>query len=266
MMEDVKSDNPILQEGLSYWRVFTDTLDETYIEKCLECFLCEAQAGNPEAMWLAGEVYYGFEIDLYYITPENWIDRADFVPSSALANWEQAAYWLGEGTMLGSVEAKYRYAHLLYYGHGVHKSYEAALQLFTQVDEHLLNGGTCRCGSRKSGWYIQDILLDCPGVHRDVAAALPYIDRMAQSPDSVEAISIALMHLGGQLEAQGGPKYDPLRAIELLTSAWLNRNDPWAAYWLSEIYANGREVPKDSILACYWQNLAGPVGKHARWK
>lgn len=249
--------NPIVSKGAEHWRVFTKTLEEEQLDLCLDFYLQAAYSGDPQAMWLVGEIFYGIDVEIL-LRPQH-IYYNDFKPTNRWADWQRAAFWLGEGTLLGSMEATFRYAQLLFYGRGIQRNYDTALQLFKLVDDYQIKHGSISYYCDPA-WYIQDLLLDCPGVHRNTDLAIVYIERWKEALDRYSSVTLALMHLGGQLEEYGGPPQDTQKAIELLSRDWFENQTPYCAYLLGRIYAYGIGEKIDTKRAEHWLKLAACGG------
>ncbi len=258
MLNTIPINSSLLYKAMEYWNFFVEDFDRDAINECLTLVMEDAQNGNSQAMRIAGEIYYGMEVDLV-LNPDQYYYFASYTPENTWADWENAAFWFGEGSILENIESKFRYAQLLYYGHGCHQNYEAALQLFHQIEKSGIRAEQ-GCCSRRVDWYIQDLYLDCPGVARNEKKALNHIAQMLLNPDRCTMDSVASMYLGGQLEPHGGPIKNARKAISILEDAWDLYQQAYTAFHLGQIFAFGTDVPINTAKAKYWLKLASTHG------
>jgi TPR repeat protein len=92
------------------------------------------------------------------------------------------------------------------------------------------------------------------GVQTDYGAALRLFSQAADQGYAPAMTELAFMYEKGR----GAPR-DYATAAKWYLEAWQRGGDKWAAYKLSQFYANGLGVAKDEAVANFWNTLAsGP--------
>ncbi len=203
-------------------------------------------------------------------------------------DYEEAARWLEKSAEAGYKYAQYTLAGLYRDGKGVEQDYAAARELYAkavtfpyaayELGKLYRDGLGGEADEDRAARYFRQaflgfqfladrspddklqyrigwMLLHGVGTERDVAAALPWLEKAAECGNQTAKYQLGKLLLTG---AEGVPR-DTDRALDLLTRC-AEAGDQFAQYTLGKAYLLGRDIPQDQTEAVHWLKLSAQQG------